>query len=428
MRKLCGPAQRSNFVMNDSSRAETRRFRLSLAASVFLNLGLLVLVGRLGQPADLSHPQGRPHLRMVTLSLHPSPPSSTRRGTASGSRMTAAVNPPTRQMRPQHVPRPETLPQPPVRKPAAPSPALHVLRIVTTTHPSARAAPHQTHSDAPVQAPPIQAPRVQATPIPTVPLLIRLPVRLPHPSVSAAAPPTVAVTVSLPPVVAVPMPAASVRAPARQGASRGTAGGGAGWTGGAGNFTNRKAGGPFGIGDGLAADGVTRHIVYVLDTSGSMKSRLSRAEDELTEALHGLHAGETFNIVTFTGGSELFDPDMAEAAPGSIQRASAFLSGLEANGDTDLEDAVVRALMLRDVNEVVILTDGVPTVGETDPEKLVVALRRFNIRHARISTIGLVGRNPDGTDGSFAAAHLLQQIATDSGGAAKLVKLGSAAP
>lgn len=428
MRKLCGPAQRSNFVMNDSSRAETRRFRLSLAASVFLNLGLLVLVGRLGQPADLSHPQGRPHLRMVTLSLHPSPPSSTRRGTASGSRMTAAVNPPTRQMRPQHVPRPETLPQPPVRKPAAPSPALHVLRIVTTTHPSARATPHQTHSDAPVQAPPIQAPRVQATPIPTVPLLIRLPVRLPHPSVSAAAPPTVAVTVSLPPVVAVPMPAASVRAPARQGASRGTAGGGAGWTGGAGNFTNRKAGGPFGIGDGLAADGVTRHIVYVLDTSGSMKSRLSRAEDELTEALHGLHAGETFNIVTFTGGSELFDPDMAEAAPGSIQRASAFLSGLEANGDTDLEDAVVRALMLRDVNEVVILTDGVPTVGETDPEKLVVALRRFNIRHARISTIGLVGRNPDGTDGSFAAAHLLQQIATDSGGAAKLVKLGSAAP
>lgn len=424
MRKLCGPAQRSNFVMNDSSRAETRRFRLSLAASVFLNLGLLVLVGRLGQPADLSHPQGRPHLRMVTLSLHPSPPSSTRHGTAYGSRMTAAVSPPTRQMRPQPVPRPETLPRPPVRKSAAPLPVLHVLRVVTTTRPSARTTPHQAHSDAPVQAPPIQAPRVQATPIPTVPL----PVHLPHPSISAAAPPTVAGTVSLPPVVVAPMPAASVRAPARQEASRGTVRGGAGWTGGAGDFTNRKAGGPFGIGDGLAADGVTRHIVYVLDTSGSMKSRLSRAEDELTEALRGLHAGETFNIVTFTGGSELFDPDMAEAAPGNIQRASAFLSGLEANGDTDLEDAVVRALMLRDVNEVVILTDGVPTVGETDPEKLAGALRRFNIRHARISTIGLVGRNPDGTDGSFAAAHLLQQIATDSGGAAKLVKLGSAAP
>ena len=82
----------------------------------------------------------------------------------------------------------------------------------------------------------------------------------------------------------------------------------------------------------------------------------------------------------------------------------------------------------RDVNEVVILTDGVPTVGETDPEKLTQALRRFNVRRARISTIGLVGRNPDGTDDSFAAARLLQRIASDSGGASKLVSLGSVNP
>ena len=144
--------------------------------------------------------------------------------------------------------------------------------------------------------------------------------------------------------------------------------------------------------------------------------------------MRGLRQGETFNIITFSGGSALFDPDMAEAAPGNIQRASAFLSGLAADGDTDLEDAVVRALMLRDVNEVVILTDGVPTVGETDPEKVAGALQRFNLRHARISTIGLVGRNPDGTDDSFAAARLLQRIARDSGGASKLVSLGSATP
>ena len=202
--------------------------------------------------------------------------------------------------------------------------------------------------------------------------------------------------------------------------------GGAGWAGGAGTATNSKAGGPFGIGDGLAASGVTRHIVYVLDTSGSMKSRLDRAEEELTQALRGLRPGETFNIVAFSSGSLLFEPDMAEAAPGNIQRASAFLSDLNAAGDTDLEDAVVRALMLRDVNEVVILTDGVPTVGETDPEKLAGTLRRFNLRHARISTIGLVGRNPDGTDNSFAAAQLLQQIARDSGGTSKLVTVGIA--
>ena len=219
-----------------------------------------------------------------------------------------------------------------------------------------------------------------------------------------------------------------MRTTVRQEASRGADGEGAGWANGAGKDTNIKAGGPFGIGDRLAADGVTRHIVYVLDTSGSMKSRLNRAEDELTGALRGLRSGETFNIITFSSGSRLFDPDMAEAAPGNIQRASAFLSDLEAGGDTNFEDAVVRALMLRDVNEVVILTDGVPTVGEKDPEKLAAALRRFNLRRARISTIGLVGRNLDGTDGSFEAAHLLQQIAHDNGGTSKMVTVGSASP
>ena len=235
-------------------------------------------------------------------------------------------------------------------------------------------------------------------------------------------------------VAAIPrVPDSPIEAPAahvadRHEASHGAAGRGAGWEEGTREDANRKAGGPFGIGDGLAAEGVTRHVVYVLDTSGSMKSRLGRAEDELTESLRGLRPGETFNIITFSGGSRAFDPDMAGAAPGNIQRASAFLSDLAAGGDTDLEDAIVRALMLRDVNEVVVLTDGTPTVGETDSEKLAESLRRFNLRHARISTIGLVGRNPDGTGDSFEATHLLQRIAHDSGGTFKLVNLGSATP
>lgn len=270
------------------------------------------------------------------------------------------------------------------------------------------------------------APR-QALPVPTVPVLARLPTA---PMNIAAAPP-LAVTMPTLPQEAAPAPkVVAVRAPtvSYQEASRGMSSGGAGWTAGVGRETGVKAGGPFGIGDGLAASGVTRHIVYVLDTSGSMKSRMDRAEDELRNALRGLRPGETFNIVAFSGGSQVFDPDMAEATPGTLQRASAFLHDLEASGDTDLEDAVVRALMLRDVNEVVILTDGVPTLGEKDPEKLASALRRFNTRHARISTIGLVGRDLNGKDNSFDAAQLLEQIARDSGGTSKLATVGVASP
>ena len=419
--------------MNDSSTADARRFRFSLVVSVLLNLGLFALVGRLGQSTDLIQPQGRPHLRMVTLSLKPSPPPSGRRGATSAPRLTAAVVPsqPTETPRPPGVPRPLTRVH--VQKTAAaPPPLFRVFRIVTTTRPSARTLPHQAkyqaHPDLPVQAPPAQAASRQALLVPAVPV----PVRLPATPMNIAAAPTLDVTMPTPATKAPPTSKAAfvVRAPAlsHQEASRGMSSSSAGWTAGIGRETNVKAGGPFGIGDGLAASGVARHIVYVLDTSGSMKSRMDRAEDELRGALRGLRPGETFNIVAFSGGSQVFDPDMAEATPGTLQRASAFLHDLEASGDTDLEDAVVRALMLRDVNEVVILTDGVPTLGEKDPEKLASALRRFNTRHARISTIGLVGRDLNGKDNSFDATQLLQQIARDSGGTSKLATVGVASP
>ena len=419
--------------MNDSLTSDARRFRLSLAASVFLNLGLLVLIDRLGGRPDLSSPQGRPHLRMVTLARHPAPPSSGRRGVETATKLTAATASPSarppRPPSPEPVPRPrrKALRRPLMREAAGPPPA---LRIVTTTRPDAHAlsVSARTVSNAVSFDPPVPIP--DPTPPPAVlrPRL-PLPVRLAGPPVRIAAVPAVSVTMPQP-IPAAPTPVPDIPRPttARQEASRGTDGGDAGLDVGPGAYTDRKAGGPFGIGDGLAAEGVTRHIVYVLDVSGSMKSRLGRAEDELREALRGLRPGETFNIIPFSGASELFDPDMAEAGPGSIQRASAFLASLEAGGGTDLEDAVVRALMLRDVNEVVILTDGVPTAGETDPEKLAEALSRFNLQRARISTIGLVGRNPDGTDGSFDAARLLQRIAHDSGGSSKLVSLGSASP
>ena len=87
------------------------------------------------------------------------------------------------------------------------------------------------------------------------------------------------------------------------------------------------------------------------------------------------------------------------------------------------------ALSMPDVNEVILLTDGVPHgEGETDFTKLARLIREHNRSHARISTVGLVGKNPDGTDDSFAAAQLLEEIARDSGGAAKVVPLGIATP
>ena len=379
--------------MNAPVTADTRLFRFCLAASVLLNLGAALLIGWLDRPDAPDPPQGRPHIRLVTVTVRPAPPASARRGVTWASRLS--------------VPRPMAHPivqarvtptaRPPVRRQRLPPQPLPLTRPMLTTSP----------------------------PAPRVVTAIR-PARLtvPRTLLPASAPPP-----SSPPIATAPAPASAVPKAARSEASRGgAAGGGAGLTGTTGTYTGQRAAGPFGIGDGLAAEGVTRHVVYVLDVSASMSSRIERAEEELTQALDALRPGETFNVVAFSETSRLFDPDMADATPAQTQRAATFLRGLEVGGDTNLESAVARALMLRDVNEVVLLTDGVPTLGETDPVRLAGVIRRANVRHARISTIGLVGRNPDGSDGSFAAAQTLRQIARDSGGTSKLVSLGGVEP
>jgi hypothetical protein len=417
--------------MTAKNTSDTRRFRFSLALSLVLNAGLLLLAGWRALPDRPAQPQARPHIHLVTLARTPAPPASARRGLAAARALTHRQTPQARsrptQAHPTALPRTRVKPVPTqpapqsveVQEPEAP-PAPPVFKIVAADIPSALVVP-RLHVPAPLPRA-VQANPLPLTPSPAAPTHQPTPVHQPTPAHATPAP-------ASPPAPAAATPAPAAAAPGGEEAGRGEpAGEGVGLTGGAGIEANQKAGGPFGIGDGLKSSGKVRHIVYVLDISGSMGSRIDRADDELRGAMRGLRPGETFNIVAFSGGSVLFDPDMAEATPWMVQRASIFLDTLKIGGGTNLGDAVARALMLRDVNEVVVMTDGVPTAGELDFRRLAQVIRQFNTRHARISTVGMVGRNPDNTDNSFEAAGLLREIADDSGGASKLVTVGSSNP
>lgn len=182
-------------------------------------------------------------------------------------------------------------------------------------------------------------------------------------------------------------------------------------------------------GSGQAGGGEgPRHIVYVLDVSPSMKTRIDRARQELRNALATLQGGESFDIIAFGGATKAFSDQLVPADTQDIQNGNRFLDSLDYIPGTDLQDALYAALAVKGVNVVVLITDGVPTVGETDFDKIARHIRKHNGPRARIYTIGLVGKNPDGTDQSFEAGQLLQQLAHDSGGDSRLVPLGEAAP
>ena len=411
--------------------AERRRFWASLAASLLVNAGVLLWAGWLSPPPVVRPPRARPHLGMMAFRISP-PAAPARPGVTSHTR-TAPVRP--RRAASKAVPaQPKTTPPKATPPKAAqtkatqprPRPARPEMpRVLVTRAPARREVPRPEQSKTPPR-PQIAVPQSEVAR--ALPNTLPPPLALPPP---AMPPLRVAQTVKkrLPPAPRpVPAPAAHPAAslvrvakttpapPAQSGLPTVRSG--------AGKAAGQPPAGPFGIGVGLPWSNAPRHVVYVLDISGSMKTRIRRADWELETALRELHTDDTFNIIAFSDDSRLFGPNMVEASPQSVQRAGDFLADLPLGGQTNLEDAIARALMLRDVNEVVVLTDGVPTVGDTDFATLARTIRRVNVAHARISTIGLVGVSGDGTDQSFEASGLLEQIAHDSGGASKLVLLG----
>ncbi len=394
--------------------SDARRLQLSVFASLLINAAALLAVTLFWRWAPLPVPAILPpHIKLVRVALRPAPP-------------------PPVPLPPPPVPVAKPAPKP-VPKPhhARPKPLPKHRRPGAKVRNSSPAPPALLAggSDAGASAPPAPAAppvHVEAQQKPSLLTIHNSPLPLPPLPTPAFTSGVYAARPALKPVLTAQ---AGHGAAGADTAGRGHgAGEGSGTGSGIGAGSSPDAGEPFGVGKGLAGDGGPRHIVYVLDISGSMTSRIKRADSEIRKALATLRPDETFDIIAFNNEVHAFDPDLALATPSAVKRASEFLDTLIVNDGTNLEGGMTAALSMPDVNEVVLLTDGVPTVGEQDFGKLAKLIRRRNQNHARISAVGMVGRNPDGTDNSFDAATLLQQIAQDSGGACKIVPLGVAAP
>lgn len=319
-------------------------------------------------------------------------------------------------------------PAPVTPEPVQPRPRLRVAKA-TPKAPSARRNPKPARRPAPAAAPSMaagpthqpekakSAPPPPASPTQTAQNDRHPELTLPLPSAGSA--PDIA-----PPALPGGEGAGGGQTPGEgKGSSLGSGGRGSGGTGSGGSRQ------PFGLGSGGTGQGEgPRHIVYVLDVSLSMESRIDRAEKELRDTLAGMTTDESFDIIAFGGVTQPFDTQLEPATKENIAQASRFLDTLRLREGTNLELAMRQAFAVPGVNVVFIITDGLPSVGETDNKKLIRLARELNRPHARVYTVGLVGRNPDGSGDPFEAAKLLQQISRDSGGQSKVVTLGIATP
>lgn len=166
-------------------------------------------------------------------------------------------------------------------------------------------------------------------------------------------------------------------------------------------------------------DRAPKDVVYVLDTSGSMTGeKIEQAVASLQYGIRCLHEGDRFNVVAFSTVTRALRERFLPVSAETKQAAVEWVGKLEAGGGTNIESALLEALSLRSRDRlflVVFLTDGRPTVGEENREKLVKKVEAANEGGARIFTFG-VGHDLD--------VHLLDRIAEATKGARDYVQPG----
>jgi Ca-activated chloride channel family protein len=134
---------------------------------------------------------------------------------------------------------------------------------------------------------------------------------------------------------------------------------------------------------------VRREVTYIIDTSGSMAgTSIVQAKAALLYALDRLATGDRFNVIEFNSRSRpLFEAPMP-VDPATLGRARSFVTGLKADGGTEMREALALALAPPRsegfVRQVVFLTDG--AVGN---ENELFALIRERLDDRRLFTVGI---------------------------------------
>ncbi len=140
---------------------------------------------------------------------------------------------------------------------------------------------------------------------------------------------------------------------------------------------------------------VPRDMVLVLDTSGSMRGpKMDQARNALKYCLKNLGARDRFALINFATTVNKYRDKLQDVSDETLEHAKKWVEGLEATGGTAINDALSSALEYRTSDEgrsfnVVFFTDGQPTIGETNVDKIMKNTMAKNTTNTRIFTFGV---------------------------------------
>jgi Ca-activated chloride channel family protein len=165
---------------------------------------------------------------------------------------------------------------------------------------------------------------------------------------------------------------------------------------------------------------VAKRITFVIDTSGSMMGdRMKLARDSLKYCVQKLNAKDEFNVVRFSTDVEALFEKPQQATEANVKKAVEFVGQLEAIGGTAIDEAMLRALKDGESrgekpHMVMFITDGHPTVGETDEASISKNAKGAN-KGSRVFTFGV---------GDDLNARLLDRVADEGQGVSDFARDG----
>ena len=167
----------------------------------------------------------------------------------------------------------------------------------------------------------------------------------------------------------------------------------------------------------IAPRATPRDVTLVLDVSGSMSGKkIEQAREAGKQLLATLTPRDRFRLIDFASDVRTFRDGPVFATRENIDAAERYLNRLRAEGSTNISGALEEALSVPAENGrlplVLFVTDGEPTVGERDPERIAQQAATERGRR-RIFTFGV------GADLNVA---LLERLALEGRGTAHFVR------
>ncbi len=166
---------------------------------------------------------------------------------------------------------------------------------------------------------------------------------------------------------------------------------------------------------------IPKDICFVIDTSGSMSGKkIEQAREALRFCLDNLNRKDRFNVMSFSTEVRPYQDELTPASRDNVSAAREHVAGFKAIGGTAINEALLAALESGKKGKedtgrpymIVFLTDGLPTVGERDVEKILANVKRSNPGNVRLFVFGV---------GHDVNTRLLDKLAEENHGAREYV-------